>query len=133
MAILSNLWIKITEWFSDRSDRTNLIRSFNQASRDSFTTGNIPVLLKASIARGYKPYRHQFSNIIGGSGFRIKAMSGRQLQRDDIINIGAVVLNDNILVRRLVVLGFDTLEVHCDVGDRGCRWQLHDYIMIGQN
>ena len=132
MAFVSNLWLKITDWFSDRSERSKLIRSFNQAARNSFTAGFVPVLLKSSISRGYKPYRHQFSNILGGSGFRIKAMSGRQLQREDIVNIGAVVLNDSVLVRRLVVLGFDTLEVHCDVGDHGCRWQLHDFIMIGQ-
>lgn len=131
MTILSNLWVKITEWFEDRSDRSNLVRGFNKTARESFTIGTVPVLLKASISRGYKPYRHQFSNILGGSGFRIKAMSGRQLQRDDIVNIGAVVLSDNVLVRRMVVLGFDTLEVHCDVGSHGCRWQLHDYIMIG--
>ncbi len=131
MAILSNLWVRIAEWFEDRSDRSNLVRGFNKTARESFTIGTVPVLLKASISRGYKPYRHQFSNILGGSGFRIQAMSGRQLQKGDIVNIGAVVLADNVLVRRMVVLGFDTLEVHCDVGSHGCRWQLHDYIMIG--
>lgn len=131
MTVLSNLWIRITEWFEDRSDRSNLVRSFNKSARDSFTTGNVPVLLKASVSRGYRPYRHQFSKILSGTGFRIKAMTGQQLSRNDILNIGAVVLDDKTLVRRLVVLGFDTLEVHCDVGEYGLRWQLRDFIMIG--
>ena len=54
------------------------------------------------------------------------------LLKSDTINIGKVVLANDMLVRRLVVLGFDTLEVHSDVGSHGCQWQLHDYIMIGQ-
>ena len=55
-----------------------------------------------------------------------------QLSKKNIVNIGEVVLANERLVRRLVVLGFDTLEVHCDVGNHGCRWQLHDYLMIGE-
>jgi hypothetical protein len=65
------------------------------------------------------------------SGFRIMACSGHQLSKQDIVNIGLVVLNNDVLVRRLVVLGWDTLEVHCDVGNHGCRWQLRDYMMLG--
>lgn len=133
MPSITNIWIRIREWFEDRSERAELVRGFNKAAREAFINGIAPVLLQASISKGYRPYRHQFSNLFGGSGFRIKAMSGRQLTKDDIASIGAVVLADNILVRRLVVLGFDTFEVHCDVGTYGCRWQLHDFILIGTN
>lgn len=131
MAIISNIWNRVVGWFEDRSDRTKLIRGFNRAAKDSFVNGITPVLLQANISRGHRPYRHHFSNLIGGSGFRIKTMSGYQLSKQDIVNIGSVVLADNLLVRRMVVLGFDTLEIHCDVGSYGCRWQLHDFIMIG--
>ena len=132
MAILSNWWNRLRDWFQDNSERNKLVRGFNQAARDSFINDLIPVLLQASISRGYKPYRHQFSNFFA-SGFRIKAMSGCQLSKQDIINIGAVIIADKTLVRKLVVLGFDTLEVHCDVGSYGCKWQLQDFIMIGVN
>ena len=133
MSSFATIWIWIKDWFEDRSERTILIRSFNEAAREAFVIVIAPVLLQATISKGYRPYRHQFSSLLGGSGFRIKAMSGRQLTKDDIASIGAVVLADNILVRRLVVLGFDTFEVHCDVGTYGCRWQLYDFILIGSN
>ena len=118
------------EWFQDRQDRSKLIMGFNKAAREAFVQGVAPVQLEARISKGERAYKHQFSNPFN-SGFRIKAYAGQQLSRNDTINIGAVVLANETLVRRLVVLGFDTLEVHSDVGSHGCRWQLHDYIMIG--
>lgn len=93
--------------------------------------GLAPVLLEASISKGCSEYKHSFSSLIG-SGFRIKAFSGRQLSKQEVINIGTVILANDMLVRRMVVLGWDTLEVHCDVGNYGCRWQLREYMMIGE-
>ena len=66
------------------------------------------------------------------SGFRIKAYAGRQLSKQDIMAIGATILANDTLVRRMVVLGWDTLQVHCDVGNYGCQWRLYEMIMIGQ-
>lgn len=48
------------------------------------------------------------------------------------MSIGNAVLNDDVLVRRMVVLGWDTLEVHGDMGSFGCRWQLKDYLQLKQ-
>ena len=131
MVSIVNIWSRILEWFQDRQDRTRLIMGFNKAAREAFVQGVAPVQLEARISKGERAYKHQFSNPFH-SGFRIKAYAGQQLSKNDTINIGAVVLANDTLVRRLVVLGFDTLEVHSDVGNYGCRWQLHDYIMLGQ-
>ena len=131
MVSIVNIWSRILEWFQDRQDRTRLIMGFNKAAREAFVQGVAPVQLEARISKGERAYKHQFSNPFN-SGFRIKAYAGQQLSKNDTINIGAVVLANDTLVRRLVVLGFDTLEVHSDVGNYGCRWQLHDYIMLGQ-
>lgn len=38
-----------------------------------------------------------------------------------------------MLVRRLVVLGWDTLEVQGDEGTYGLRWQLRDYLLLSTN
>ena len=46
--------------------------------------------------------------------------------------IGATILADSVLVRRLVVLGFDTLEVHDDIGMYGLKWQLKNFIAIAE-
>lgn len=130
MVSIINFWTRIVEWFQDRQDRTKLIISFNRAAREAFVQGVAPVQLEARVSKGEKSYRHQFSNLFN-SGFRIKAYAGQQLSKNDMINIGEVILANDVLVRRLVVLGFDTLEVHSDVGKYGCRWKLNDYIMIG--
>ena len=130
MTHIMNFWSRILEWFQDRQTRTRLIVGFNKSAKEAFIQGVAPVILEASISKGFSEYKHQFSSFMG-SGFRIKAYSGRQLSKQEVINIGNVVLSNEQLVRRMVVLGWDTLEVHCDVGHHGCRWQLFDHIMIG--
>ena len=127
--MFSNTWNTIVDWFRDRSERNKLIRSFNESARDSFVAGIAPTLLKAKISKGESSYRHQFSNWLN-TGFRIQAFTGRELSKDELIYIGKVILNDSVLVRRLIVLGWDTLEIHGDKGQYGCRWQLKDYIPL---
>jgi len=127
--MFSNTWNNILDWFRDRSDRSRLVRSFNESARNSFVSGVAPTLLKAKISKGESSYKHQFSNWLN-TGFRIQAFTGRQLSRDELIYIGKVILNDETLVRKLVVLGWDTLEIHGDEGTYGCRWQLKDHIPL---
>jgi hypothetical protein len=40
------------------------------------------------------------------------------------------VLENKELVRRLVALGWDTLEVHDNQGCFGCKWELINYAKI---
>ena len=127
--MLDNTWNNILDWFRDRSERAKLVRSFNESARTSFVAGIAPTLLKASISKGESSYKHQFSNWLN-TGFRIQAFTGRVLTKDELIHIGKVILDDAILVRRLIVLGWDTLEIHGDAGTYGCRWQLKDYIPL---
>jgi len=127
--MFANVWNNVVQWFKDRSDRNLLIRSFNQASREVFISGVVPTLLKSSISSGDKSFRHHLSNWLH-SGFRVQASSGRQLSKDEIIQIGTVIVSDSVLMRRLFVLGFDTLEVCGDVGTYGCKWQIKDCMQL---
>ena len=127
--LLANTWNRIIDWFQDRSERNRLVRSFNDSARHAFVAGLAPTLLKASISRGEKSFRHQFSNWLN-SGFRIQAFTGRVLSKNELFLIGTVIISDEILIRKLVVLGFDTLEVCGDKGIYGCRWQLKDFLQI---
>lgn len=124
-----NTWNLILDWFRDRSERRKLIRGFNNAAREAYIIGTAPTLMKAMISKGERAYKHSFSDWLN-TGFRIQAFNGRQLSKNDIIKIGEVIMSDDILVRKLVVLGFDTLEVCGDVGLYGCRWQLKEYLQI---
>ena len=128
--MFDNLWNIVLDWFKDRNERNKLIRGFNNAAREAFILGNAPTLMKSSISKGDKSYKHQFSDWLN-SGFRIQAFNGRQLTKNEIIQIGKVILSDDVLIRKLVVLGFDTLEVCGDVGTYGCKWQIKDYLQIG--
>jgi hypothetical protein len=127
--MFSNAWNSILDWFRDRSERSRLIRSFNESARQAFVAGTAPTLLKAKISKGERSYKHQFSDWLN-TGYRIQAFTGRQLTKDELIHIGKVILNDDVLVRQLVVLGWDTLEIHGDEGMYGCRWQLKDYLPL---
>lgn len=128
--MFANIWNRIITWFEDRSERNRLIREFNKNARDSWVRGEVPTMLTASISRGESSYKHQWSRMTY-SGFRIKASTGIQLSRDELIFIGNVILSNVILVRRMIVLGWDTLEVHGEVGNFGCRWRLIDYANMG--
>ena len=127
---LANLWNNIIEWFNDLSSRNRAVLDFNRNAKAAFVYGLVPVLLKASISKGCSDYRHEFSNWMG-TGFRIQAMSGRRLSKEEMMGIGKVILANTSLVRLLVASGWDTLEVCDDTNTYGCRWKLIDYAQMG--
>lgn len=127
--MFNNIWNSIIDWFQDTNERNRLIRDFNQAARNAFINQSVPTLLKAKISKGERAYKHQFSNWLK-TGFRVQSFSGKQLSKDELKQIGGVILADEILVRKLIVLGWDTLEIHGDKGYFGLKWQLKDYVLL---
>ncbi|TRZ53389.1 hypothetical protein D4R99_00885 [bacterium] len=123
-------WYRILEWFGDITERYKLLRDFNKAAKYSFISGEAPTLLQARITRGSFEYRHAFTKFLS-SGFRIKALSGNPLAKDELIEIGKVILDNEELVRHLISLGWDTLEVHDLVGFNGVKWALKNHAKIG--
>ena len=127
------MWYKImviADWFGEMAERYKLVRDFNRAAKNSFISGIAPTLLEVKITRGDSEYKHAFSKWMS-SGFRIKALSGRPLQKSELIEIGKVVLDNEELTRKLISLGWDTLEVHANEGYNGAKWALKDYANIG--
>ena len=127
------MWHKImvvADWFGEMTERYRLVRDFNKAAKNAFINGVAPTLLEAKITRGDSAYKHAFSKWMGG-GFRIKALTGRQLKQNELIEIGKVVLENEELTRKLISLGWDTLEVHANEGYNGVKWALKDYANIG--
>ena len=125
--MFANTWNKIINWFRDRSERNKMVRSFNESARKAFVMGEAPAMLQASISRGDPSYKHAFSRWMY-SGFRIKIFTGRLLTRDEMIFIGNTILSNEQLVRRLVVLGWDTLAIHGENATYGCKWKLADHM-----
>jgi len=127
------MWYKIlqiVDWFGDMVDRYKLVRDFNAAAKNAFVNGYADTLIEAKITWGESSYRHEFSKMMAG-GFRIKALSGSYMARYELIEVGKIILNNEPLVRKLISLGWDTLEVHDNHGALGCKWPLKDYAHIG--
>lgn len=127
--MLINIWNKILGWFRDLNERNKLLRSFNDSAKEAFVRGEVPTVLEACVSIGDSSYRHHFSKWLA-SGFRVKVISGRPLTREEMIFLGEVILGDTQLVRRLVVLGWDTLEVYGVNSTRGYKWKLSDHMTI---
>jgi hypothetical protein len=122
--------IKVYDWFGDLGERIGVVRDFNRAAKRAFISGQAPTLLQAKTTRGDSNYRHAFSKWMAG-GFRIKALSGSPLPKSDLIEIAKVILDNKELVRKLVALGWDTLEVHDNKGFQGVKFSLKEYANIG--
>jgi len=127
------MWHKIIDvydWFGELAERIKVVRDFNRAAKYAFISGQAPTLLNVKTTRGDSNYRHAFSKWMSG-GFRVKALSGKALPKSDLIEIAKVVLDNEELVRKLVALGWDTLEVHDNKGFHGVKFPLKDYARIG--
>ncbi|MFT7157191.1 MAG: hypothetical protein ACI8Q1_002208 [Parvicella sp.] len=127
------MWYKIlnvVDWFGELGERVRVVRDFNRAAKMAFIQGQAPTLLQAKTTKGDFNYKHAFSKWMAG-GFRIKALSGSPLPKKDLIEISKVILDNNQLVRKLVALGWDTLEVHDNKGFQGVKFPLKDYANIG--
>ena len=110
------MWYRIIEWFGEVKERYGLISDFNRAAKSSGSNNS--------------EFKHAFSKFLA-SGFRIKALSGEPLNKTELIEIGKVVLDNEELVRKLISLGWDTLEVQDVKGFHGVKWALKKYAKIG--
>lgn len=126
------IWDRIVKWFRDMSERRKLMNDWNDEARNAYVAGIVPSLLEASTSVGNSAYRHEMSRFLI-SGFRIKCKSGRPLTKEEMIAIGRIILNNNSLVRRIVILGWDTLEVYDALSKKGCQWAFKDFIGLRIN
>ena len=127
------MWIidDILDWFGEQKDRNKFIRDFNKAAKKSFNSGQAPTILEAEVSRGEKAYRHHFSHFIW-SGFRIeKTLSENHISRSELIEIGKTIIDNQELVRKLISLGWDTLEVQDKQSAQGVKWALKEHAKIG--
>jgi len=122
-------WNRIITWFRNASERQRCINDFNEAARAAFINGIVPVYLKAEVSIGNRNYRHAMSNFLI-SGFRIKTLSGRPMSNDEIQNVGLAIHSNQELMRTLVTLGFDTLEICGTNGKKVKDWGLTAIIQI---
>ena len=111
------------------SERRKLINEWNDSAQEAYISGAVPSLLEASTSIGNSDYRHEMSKWMI-SGFRIRVKSGRPLTKEELVAIGRIILYNNQLVRRIVVLGWDTLEVYDAANKKGVMWAFKDFLNL---
>lgn len=124
--MLQNVWNNILDWFSNVNERRILIQEFNTFSRNAFVVGLVPTLLEANISVGDSRNKLESSKFLA-SGFRIKIVSGKILDQQDMMIIGSIILTNAMLVRKLISLGWDTLEVYNSTSKKGLKWGLINF------
>lgn len=122
------IWHKIRNWFTDLRDRTRFLTEWNRSAKDAYITGVIPTLMEARTTVGSLEYRHEFSKWMAG-GFRVKVLSGKPMTKDELLEIGEFIIGDDVMVRKLVSNGWDTLELYDTAGTIGLKWQLKKYTL----
>jgi hypothetical protein len=120
------LWDSIRNWFSNIIDRNRFLKDWNKNAKDSYISGIIPILMEARTTIGSQEYRHEFSKFMAG-GFRVKVLSGKPMSKNELIEIGNFIIGDDIMVRKLVSNGWDTLELYDTGGTVALKWQLKKY------
>lgn len=122
-------WNKIVTWFREADERQRCVNDFNDAAKNAFIANVAPVYLKSEISRGNRNYKHSMSNFFY-SGFRIKTLSGRALSYSEVEAIGLAIHTNQELMRKLVTLGLDTLEI-CDTsGSKVKDWRITEIMQI---
>ena len=106
-----------------------MLKSFNDAAKAAYVAGVTHFVFKASIIRGNSDYKHHFSHLLA-SGLRILIFNNGRATKDDITIIGMAILSNRALVRQLMLLGWDTLEVSCDNSPLKYQWPINENILI---
>jgi hypothetical protein len=122
-------WNRIVSWFREANERQRCVNDFNDAAKKAFIENVAPVYLKSEISRGNRNYKHSMSNFFY-SGFRIKTLSGRAMSYSEVEAIGLAIHTNQELMRKLVTLGLDTLEI-CDTsGSKVKDWRITEIMQI---
>ena len=124
---------RFSKWFRDSAERRRFINEFNANARDAFQSLSVDTLMEAKACSGNSDssYRHELSAPVIFSGIAIEAKAGTEIPIDDIILIGKIILSNQVLVRRMFVLHWDTLIVRDIRTDKFVDWRIRDFMSFG--
>lgn len=124
---------RFIKWFRDSPARRKFINEFNDKAREEFQMLSVDTLLEAKACSGNSDnsYRHELSAPVIFSGIAIEAKAGTQIPVDDIILIGKIILSNQVLVRRMFVLHWDTLIVRDTRTGKFVDWRIRDFMSFG--
>ena len=124
---------RFIKWFRDSPARRKFINDFNDKAREEFQMLSVDTLLEAKACSGNSDnsYRHELSAPVIFSGIAIEAKAGTEIPLDDIILIGKIILSNQVLVRRMFILHWDTLIVRDTRTGKFVDWRIRDFMNFG--
>lgn len=124
---------RFIKWFRDSPARRKFINEFNDKAREEFQMLSVDTLLEAKACSGNSDnsYRHELSAPVIFSGIAIEAKAGTEIPLDDIILIGKIILSNQVLVRRMFILHWDTLIVRDTRTGKFVDWRIRDFMNFG--
>ena len=124
---------RFIKWFRDSPARRKFINDFNDKAREEVQMLSVDTLLEAKACSGNSDssYRHELSAPVIFSGIAIEAKAGTEIPLDDIILIGKIILSNQVLVRRMFVLHWDTLIVRDTRTGKFVDWRIRDFMSFG--
>lgn len=124
---------RFIKWFRDSPARRKFINDFNDKAREEFQMLSVDTLLEAKACSGNSDnsYRHELSAPVIFSGLAIEAKAGTEIPVDDIILIGKIILSNQVLVRRMFVLHWDTLIIRDTRTGKFVDWRIRDFMNFG--
>ena len=124
---------RFIKWFKDSAERRRFINEFNANARGAFQSLSVDTLLEAKACSGNSDssYRHELSAPFMFSGIAVEAKAGSEIPVDDIILIGKIILSNQVLVRRMFVLHWDTLIVRDTRTGKFVDWRIRDFMSFG--
>lgn len=124
---------RFIKWFRDSAERRRFINEFNANARGAFQSLSVDTLMEARACSGNSDssYRHELSAPVIFSGIAIEAKAGTEIPVDDIILIGKIILSNQVLVRRMFVLHWDTLIVRDTRTGKFVDWRIRDFMSFG--
>ena len=124
---------RFIKWFRDSAERKRFINEFNANARGAFQSLSVDTLLEAKACSGNSDssYRHELSAPFMFSGIAIEAKAGTEIPVEDIILIGKIILSNQVLVRRMFVLHWDTLIVRDTRTGKFVDWRIRDFMSFG--
>ena len=124
---------RFIKWFRDSAERKRFINEFNANARGAFQSLSVDTLLEAKACSGNSDssYRHELSAPFMFSGIAIEAKAGTEIPGDDIIVIGRIIVSNQVLVRRMFVLHWDTLIVRDTRTGKFVDWRIRDFMSFG--
>jgi hypothetical protein len=124
---------RFIKWFRDSPARRKFINDFNDKAREEFQMLSVDTLLEAKACSGNSDnsYRHELSAPVIFSGIAIEAKAGTEIPVDDIILIGKIILSNQMLVRKMFILHWDTLIVRDTRTGKFVDWRIRDFTNFG--